>query len=119
MQTPPTSSPAPAVPFNPVLPGIGLLIAFACGIAPIWVVPQFEQVFVSFGADLPAATRLMVDYPWVLSALPVPVLAVWALAPKRWRDLLACVAGVVLGMAAVGFTVWAMYLPIFMLGATI
>ncbi|MEH6419033.1 hypothetical protein [Pseudomonas sp. CGJS7] len=119
MQTPTPPSAAAAVPFRPVLLGMGLLLSSLCAIAPIWVVPQFKQVFVSFGTDLPPATRLLVDYPWALCALPLLVLAIWAVSPRRWRDLLACVVGVALAAGGIAFMSWALYLPIFMLGATI
>ncbi|MGH8080038.1 MAG: hypothetical protein ACREP7_05645 [Lysobacter sp.] len=83
------------------------------------VVPEFKQVFVSFGGDLPLATQMLIDYPWALCALPVLVLGLWALTPRRRRDSLACVSGVLLGLAVIPLTAFVLYLPIFMLAATV
>jgi type II secretory pathway component PulF len=105
--------------FHPLRLAIGLIAPLLVGLVALVVVPQFNAVFVSFGADLPAMTQWLIDYPWALCLTPLPVLALWAAWPGPQRDRTACVFGVVLAMAAVAYLVIALYQPIFRLGATI
>lgn len=113
----PSSSPPAA--FNPVPLAIGLLFSLACGLVPLYVVPQFAQTFAGFGAPLPGLTRIFVDYPWILCALPLLTLAVWASAPARGRDVTAGLFGVFAGLLGLATMGAAMYLPIFSLAATL
>ncbi|WP_068873436.1 type II secretion system F family protein [Xanthomonas translucens] len=56
----------------------------------VWVVPQFEEVFKGFGAELPvftqmivAASRMMVAYWWILLLLAVSTVGGFIFAYKR------------------------------------
>lgn len=115
--SPPQPSPAPQAQaqFNPALLIIGLALSGLGGISPLLLVPRFESVFAVFGMDLPLLTQTFIDYPWLLCPLPVLVLALWMLWPKRRRDLVALLFGGIAGIGAGALAVIAMYLPIFRL----
>jgi len=115
----PEPSAPPTAPFNPVLPALGVLVSLACGLVPGFVVPQFAATFAAFGADLPGPTRLLLDCPWLLCALPALTVSVWALAPPRRRDLIAGLFGIGAGLAGLAATLVALYLPILQLSATV
>ena len=60
------------------------------GILLVWVVPQFEDVFASFGAELPAFTqmivnlsRFMVSWWWLMLLIGIGVIGGFAFAYKR------------------------------------
>lgn len=115
-------APAPASPSaaNPVLIVIGVAAAALTALIPTLVVPNFNEVFRSFGAELPWPTQLLLQgYPglWVL---PVLVLLIWWLWPTpRNRAKAACWFGalsLVLGLPA---CMLALYLPIVALSQTI
>jgi type IV pilus assembly protein PilC len=67
---------------------IGVLVT---AVILIWVVPVFQNIFASFGADLPAATRLVLRLsegllqsgPWVLLSV---LLACWGLRSAYQRS---------------------------------
>ncbi|ALN62537.1 putative membrane protein [Lysobacter antibioticus] len=113
----PQTSPAPQSParFNPALPIIGLALSGLGGISPLLLVPRFEPMFAILSMDLPLLTQTLIDYPWVLCPLPLLVLALWMLWPKRRRDLVALLFGGIAGIGAGALAVIAMYLPIFRL----
>ena len=60
--------------------------AVVSGILLVKVVPQFEQIFAGFGAELPASTLM--------------VIALSEFVQARWMTMLASVAGVFLGLRA-------------------
>lgn len=104
----------PASPSRPRLLAIGLIVSTLCGLLPTLVVPTFGRVLASFGPDLPRATTLLADHPWLGCSLPLLVLALWWLWPTPRRDLAACVFGVVGGLCVVALMAALLYLPIFM-----
>lgn len=71
-------------------PAIVLVIGvFAVIGAMVWIIPQFQKVFDSLGADLPLPTKILmemsnftVDYGWTLAAGAV-LFFVWF---RRWKD---------------------------------
>ena len=88
---------------------------------------QFESLFQGFGADLPAATfiALKSGWAWWLFAIPGIALALWILMRARitraqHRSMKIAVRSytALLGLAIV-FTAWALYAPIFRLGAVV
>jgi type II secretory pathway component PulF len=102
----------------------GLLAAIAIAAVVNLVIPQFDQVFRNFGAELPLLTRLFVAGRYALFGLPVLVLAAWALTPRRTppgneRGIVALVVGIGLGVILLPLCVIAMYLPIFQLAAVV
>ncbi|MBT2746793.1 MULTISPECIES: hypothetical protein [unclassified Lysobacter] len=105
--------------FRPMQLAIGLIAPLLIGLGTLAVVPQFKATFRSFGTDLPWATQILMDYPWMLCLAPLAVLALWAAWPKRRRDNAACLFGVIFAMAAAACVVLALYWPIFQLAASI
>jgi type IV pilus assembly protein PilC len=74
--------------FYPIMVfAVALLVS---GILLVWVVPQFEDVFKGFGADLPAFTqmivnlsRFMVSYWWLILIVTVGAAVAFIAAYKR------------------------------------
>lgn len=102
----------------------GLLASLAMAAGVNLVVPQFEDMLKNFGAELPWITRLFVEYRHALFAMPLLVLAAWALTPRRTppgneRGVVALVVGIGLGILLLPLCLIAMYLPIFMLAGTV
>jgi type IV pilus assembly protein PilC len=71
--------------------GIALLVS---SILLIFVIPQFEEVFANFGAELPAftmmyvhASRFMVAYWWLMLAVALGVVFGWLALFKRSQKL--------------------------------
>lgn len=95
----------------------GLVCALLTALVPTLVIPQFEEVFASFGATLPLPTRLMIElHPW-LWLLPLPVVAVRLFWPRpRQRPLAACLLGACALGLIIPLLILAMYLPILQLG---
>jgi hypothetical protein len=105
--------------FRPMRLAIGLIAPLLIGLGTLAVAPQFKATFSAFGADLPWMTQILMDYPWMLCPAPLAVLALWAVWPARQRDNAAYLFGVMLAVAGSAFVVFALYQPIFLLGATI
>jgi len=56
------------------LTGINASILFFYALAALFIVPQFEKLFEGFGAELPAATRFVIDsyhYWWLIPVLMI------------------------------------------------
>lgn len=111
----------PAVrPLSGWVLAIALVPALLAALVLFVAVPQFEVVFRDFGASLPAPTDLMVRWYALVWLWPLVVVAVFA----RWRRhrlgvvFLALVSVVGSGLL-VAIGLWAMYLPLFELAATI
>jgi len=75
----------------------------------IFVVPQFEQLFTSFGADLPAFTRLVVnlsefmqDWWWLVFGIAIGAVVGVLQAKKRSRKFSRNLDRIVLGLPIVG-----------------
>ena len=111
-----------------------LITAVLLAVTTTWIairfpatLDSFDAMFRSFGADLPAPTRLVLrlPYAWWLLALPaIALLARVSARPRLTRAelrrmkiaqrLMLIAAGLAFGLAA-----WAIYLPIFKLGAVV
>lgn len=105
-------------PANALLQTIGVVIAFLGVIAVQAIVPQFQQVFESFGAELPAITRFFVQGRWFLWPLPlaVPMIAAFVRVRDehdRRRGVIGLIVGIAIGVGLPLFCGFAMYLPIF------
>lgn len=97
---------------------VGLLCAVIAAAMPMFYTPQFRQVFESFGAELPALTKLFVHYNQVFWLLPVLVIAAWFFWPmSHRRATAACLIGIISMVLVIPATVAAMYLPVFASGA--
>ena len=75
----------------------------------IFVVPQFEQLFTSFGADLPAFTRLVVnlsefmqDWWWVVLGIAIGAVVGVLQAKKRSRKFSRTLDRIILKLPIVG-----------------
>ncbi len=88
---------------------------------------SFEEIFESFGAELPDITRLVLAMPylWYLFAAAGIPLAAWILARPRisraeyLRMKLAARLYLVVFALAFSFTAYALYVPIFRLGTVV
>jgi len=88
---------------------------------------QFRVLFSGFGADLPAITHIALESAWLwwLFAATGIAIAIWILLSARitraqFRTMKLTVRSftLLLGMA-VALTAWALYAPIFRLGAVV
>lgn len=103
-----------------ILPIIGLVCALLTALTPTMVIPQFQQVFSSFGAQLPLLTRIAIDQHLGLWLLPLLVIAVWLFWPRpKQRPLAACLVGAGGLVIIIPLLILAMYLPIFQLGQAV
>lgn len=102
--------------------GLLATVAFAAGVN--LVIPQFNDVFQNFGAELPLLTRMFLSGRYALFALPLIVMTAWALTPRRTppgneRGIVAVLVGIGLGVILLPLCVIAMYLPIFHLAGAV
>ncbi len=80
-----------------------------CSILLIWVIPQFEEVFKGFGADLPAFTqmlvnlsRFMVSYWWAVLFAVIGVIVAFVQALKRSQSFARLFDRFLLKMPVIG-----------------
>lgn len=109
---------------NRILIAIGALFAVGGVLAAQWLVPRFADVFANFGAELPALTRIFVHGRMFLWSLPLLVPIAAALVRSRGEDdtrpgVIALLIGIVLGVLVTVVCLFAMYLPIFGLAASV
>lgn len=97
--------------------GLTAIVVTAIG---FFVVPQFQEVFTSFGVALPWLTRALIHgYGWAWIA-PMLVLLQWFRGPGGlYRPHLAAVLGVLSMLAGALVTVFGLYLPMFQIGAVV
>lgn len=103
---------------------LGFTAAIAIAVGVNLIVPQFEEVFRNFGAELPLLTRLFIEARYAFFGLPLLVLAAWAWTPRRTppgneRGIVALVLGIGIGVILLPLCLIAMYLPIFKLAAVV
>ena len=96
----------------------GMLCSLVAAIVVNLVVPQFDEVYRNFGAELPWLTHALLAGRWLLLALPVLVLLAWWLTPvvpgrPNRRGLVALLVGVGLPLVLVPLVVTGLYMPIF------
>jgi hypothetical protein len=101
-----------------------LLVAIApvalVAIGALLVVPQFNVMFVNFGADLPLSTRIVLaTFRW-WGVLVLVVVAVWFAWPNR-ADRVGVAIGLSVALAAALFLfgLYACYAPVFALAAIV
>jgi len=111
--------------------GWGVAAILFCAIPASYVfvaIPQFQSLFKGFGADLPGITTFFIHQRYVLWILPAILLLLigFALsrAPKQaietHRIFVAVIAAVCcLSVVLQSAAVYAMYAPIFKLGAVV
>ncbi|QKE63299.1 hypothetical protein HNE05_07965 [Aquipseudomonas campi] len=96
---------------------VGLVCALIAALVPALVIPQFQQVFNGFGAQVPLITHIALSYHLWLWTLPIFVIAARIFWPKtQRRPLASCLLGVISLVIVIPAMILAMYLPIFQLG---
>ncbi|KRG61888.1 type II secretion system F family protein [Stenotrophomonas maltophilia] len=91
-------------------PAMVLVVAFLVStILLVWVVPQFEEVFKSFGADLPAFTqmvvnlsRFMVSWWWLMAIVLIGSVVAIAMTYRRSEKMQHTVDRLVLKVPVIG-----------------
>ena len=93
---------------------IGLLSALTAATGATVLAPQFESVFTSLGAELPAITKHFLNYHHALWLLPICVFTIWyKVPPPKIGALCALLAGILGLTLTFLFSVIAVYEPIF------
>lgn len=107
--------------------GIEAFTALCFAFSAPATIAQFEELFKGFGADLDASTRFFLSARslWWLFALVALGIAIWIVArtspgdgERRRMKYALWVFGVVFGLT-VAWAIYAMYAPIFELGAAV
>ncbi|PTA71715.1 MULTISPECIES: type II secretion system F family protein [unclassified Stenotrophomonas] len=91
-------------------PAMVLVVAFLVStVLLVWVVPQFEEVFQSFGADLPAFTqmvvnlsRFMVSWWWLIAIVVIGAVVAIAMTYRRSEKMQHTVDRLVLKVPVIG-----------------
>lgn len=104
---------------------IVLIVLYSVG--GYFVVPQFAELFKSFGADLPLVTKFVLisyHYWFVLLILPLSILVKYLITPEppAWTNRILMYITMPMFVFLVFFIpllVVAMYLPIFEMGSKI
>lgn len=101
-----------------LLYGLSLLLAAVAAYGLWSSLPQFNELFASFGATLPLPTLLLIEYPlgiWnLLRGGLLHVLAwllIWAVVRQRWAHRGVLLATVLVWLA-VALLIVALYLPL-------
>ena len=107
-----------------ILLASGMLCSLVAAIVVNVVAPQFEEIYVNFGAELPWLTRMLIAGRWLLFALPVVVLLAWKLTPAipgrpNHRGVVALLIGIGLPLVLVPLVVIGLYMPIFGLAGVV
>jgi type II secretory pathway component PulF len=98
---------------------LGFLPALIVFGLAFWAVPSFIEIYDSFGAELPAASRFLFSWYRVLAFVPFLFLLAWFFWPHRnVRGLASMLVSLVLSAWIIIFGVWAAYKPLFILGST-
>jgi hypothetical protein len=92
----------------------GVVFAVLSALIPTAVTPSFKEIFDSFGAELPMATQLFLDYYLLLWSLPILVIVVRFSWPKKRK--LPLWLGIFSLALTIPLSMWALYSPIFYLG---
>ncbi|HEL4239457.1 TPA: type II secretion system F family protein [Stenotrophomonas maltophilia] len=91
-------------------PAMVLVVAFLVStVLLVWVVPQFEEVFKSFGADLPAFTQMvvnlskfMVSWWWLMAIVMIGSVVAIAMTYRRSEKMQHTVDRLVLKVPVIG-----------------
>ena len=97
-----------------------LMAAVAISIVGTFVLPEFSSAYQASGAELPLVTRLFMRSYLLVWIAPIVVVAAWCLWPSAaHRGKIAGMIGLGTLVLSVPFAVFALYLPMFGLPATI
>jgi len=122
------SSAEASTPLPKITLTVHILLALMAGFLAFSLkksIPAFTDVFMSFGAELPLLTRLLLDYPkalWIVFCLGLAYqlgwLVLWVVLRQRWAHIGLVLATVVNGLVY-ALTILALYLPILTLSSLI
>ena len=99
---------------------LSLAPSIAASISIIYATPGMNELFESFDKEvLTLPTRLFSNYFYFLVlALPITIFLIWIKWPfQNYRSVSCILIGFFSGLTLHMFWVWAMYLPIYKLGA--
>lgn len=96
--------------------GVAWVFLVVLAVAAQFAIPAFESVLSSFGADLPAMTRLTMTYHRAALLLPIITGLLLALWPSKPGNAIAALVFTCLSIVAVKLMIFSLYLPIFELG---
>lgn len=103
-----------------ILFSVGLLGAFVTAVAATFLVPAFKDIYSELGGTLPLLTSLISSFYGLAWLLPLAPIAAWVAWPNvRRRGRVG--AWMAMAIPLIGFPtlVFALYLPMFGLAATI
>ncbi len=107
-----------------IIAGVATLLAFSIGTIGTFIVPVFADVFNSFGADLAAPTAMLFagrHWLWLSTLVAACMWIIWLIFSSRyeWRGRFILVFSLfgIFNLALMGAIMWALYLPIFEMGA--
>lgn len=105
---------------NVVMLSIGISLVLIAAAAVFFAVPQFQAMHQAFGVDLPHLTRWLVGYYPGLFLCVFIVPAIWLAWPNPARSgTAALLFALLLSGLLIGGSLFALYLPIFRLGAAV
>jgi hypothetical protein len=117
------ANPAEKSPAEKTLFAIGLLGALLTALIATFVVPRFDEVFKNFGAELPLPTLIVSKFyglAWLLPLLPTTIWFGWLGWPEpHKRGRIAALMAMAIPVIGFPFLIFALYLPVFSLPATI
>jgi len=119
---PTTTTPATSSSIAGLIVGLTFSI-IAAGVITLLgqlVFPQFDEVFASFGTDLPLLTQLLLHHYLVFWLAPGLVALIYFFWPQRkYRALAAGLTGLFTLIVAIPLVFIGIYLPIFNLAAAV
>lgn len=88
-----------------------------CALAGILVIPTFEELYRSFGVDIPVLTKVVLStYKYWLGLALIPIPLVYLLKQsKKWQATILYFL-LALAILLIPLTIIALYLPIYELG---
>lgn len=105
---------------------IATIMTIFLGLIGSFVVPEFGKVYVTFGADIPAPTKLLTESRVLLWLAFFVAVAMWGYcwkSPFRYKHRINITIGFfsigVISVFTLAFTTWALYLPIYGMGSAV
>lgn len=91
-----------------------------CALAGIFIIPTFEELYRSFGVDIPVLTKVVLSthkYWLGLSLIPIPLVYL-SEQSKKWQAIIVFFL-LALAILLIPLTIVALYLPIYELGKAV
>lgn len=79
-------------------------------------IPEFDEIFAIFGAELPEVTQAVRNYRYVLTLAILAVAILWQWSKNKPRRAVYFAYFLLLEMGLVLFVLWALYQPVFVMG---